>query len=130
MSFFDRMSETPNVLTTRFGRFKIHLFLSDLILILKESIGLNLFTSFVFFLLLLLLVIVYFLVRLENPFDSCVAPFTSATSVETLEYHFRSIFVALMEVIFCRKMSSPSPSTSLHNTDCFCEMSLSNFFLL
>ena len=66
MSFFDRLSDLPNVLTTRFGRFNRNLCLSDVLLMLKEYIGLNLFTAFVFPLLMFLLVIVLFLVRLEK----------------------------------------------------------------
>ena len=46
VSLFDRLSDLTNVLTTRFFRFKRHLCLSDLMMMLKESIGLNFFTAF------------------------------------------------------------------------------------
>ena len=84
MSFFDRFSDLPYVLTTGFERFKSHLSLFDLILMLKEYIGLNFFIAF-FLLLMLLLVIVFFLIFLEKIVDSCVSDFTSATSAEILK---------------------------------------------
>ena len=66
VSFFDTLSYQPNVLTTGSDRFNRHLCLSDSILMLKEYIGLNLFTVFVFLILLFLLVIVFFSFRLEK----------------------------------------------------------------
>ena len=60
VSFFGIILDLTNVLTTIFGRFKRHICLSDLILMLKEYICLELFNAFVFPLLVLLLVIFSF----------------------------------------------------------------------
>ena len=49
----------------------------------------------------------------------CVAAFTNTTSVE---FHFRSNFVTSLEIILCKKISSPSPSTTLYNPDCLFQM--------
>ena len=66
MSFFDMLSDLPNILTAGVFRFKIHVCLSELILMLREYIGLNFFTALSPLLLMLLLVIVFFLVCLRK----------------------------------------------------------------